>query len=341
MDAKLKEYIYGNIASLFWSLFLLVGGGIFISFYANIGYMPDFDFESSLTLLSAASITAILTLILLVVILIMPGFFWSNTWADRSSIKINWENEEAQKSFLKTALWFGAPILFFYGLLVLAFYSWVLAIFYGLLGVSISYFLVYKLSSLRGRLLCYEVCKMLGTSFVCSMLAFLPIYLVVTLSSSNIVTSKGSPAYIGVVVAFFIAFVNVLTTVKPRNINGLAYYFGLGVVALYIVLASFEVFHRIPERVMEIYKFGSINTKSIIFKSGACETLILHGLLAKNESKSQCVLENVKILSRLGSDMYLESKGLKITIKNSEVLSWSVQESSNKSIQPTAKASAD
>ena len=36
---KLKEYFYSNIATIFWSSFLLIGGGIFLAYYAHIEYM--------------------------------------------------------------------------------------------------------------------------------------------------------------------------------------------------------------------------------------------------------------------------------------------------------------
>lgn len=337
---KLKEYIYGSLASIFWSIFLLIGGAIFVSYYANIGYMPDFDFKSSITLLSAASITAILTVLLFIVILILPGAFWSGTWAKSSSLKSNWEDEKGHKVLFKTALWFGVPILFFYGLLTIAVLNWIVAIPYFIIGISLFIYIAHKKSKLNRKPLIEETAKMLFASFSCSILAFLPIFLVFSLSLSSLTTSKGSPAFIGMVVAVFIVFINVLATAKPNKFNGLVYYPGLGVAAFVVVFSSFDIFHRIPERVMEIYKFGSIEAKKIIVKSEACDTLLLLGVLPKVEPKKPCSLNDVKILSRLGKDMYLEVNDMKFTIKNSEVLSWSVQEISNKSSNSVAASSA-
>jgi hypothetical protein len=337
---KLKEYIYGNLASIFWSIFLLIGGAIFVSYYANIGYMPDFDFKSSITLLSAASITAILTVFLFIVILILPGAFWSATWADSSCLKNNWEDGNGHKVLFKTALWFGVPILFYYGLLTLTVVNWMVAIPYFLIGILLFSLVVYKKSTLTRIPLIKETAKMLFACFTCSILAFLPIFVVFSLSISNLATSKGSPDFIGGVVAVFIIFVNVLATAKPNRINGLIYYPGLGVVAFFVVFSSFEIFYRVPERVMEIYKFGSIKAKNVIMTNEACDTLHHLGVLTEVESKNQCSLSDVKILSRLGKDMYLEANDIKFTIKNSEVLSWSVQEISTKSSNSNAASSA-
>ncbi|WP_024599740.1 hypothetical protein [Pseudoalteromonas sp. TAE56] len=341
MDSvKFKEYIYGNLASIFWSIFLLIGGAIFVSYYANIGYMPDFDFKSSITLVSAASITAILTVLLFIVILILPGAFWSGTWADSSSLRSNWEDEKGHKELFKTALWFGVPILYFYGLLAIFVVSWMVAIPYFLIGISLFFLVVYKKSTLIRKPLIAETAKMLFASFTSSILAFFPIFIVFSLSLSSLTTSKGSPAFVGIIVAVFIVFINVLATAKPNKINGLVYYPGLGFAAFFVVFSSFEIFHRVPERVMELYKFGSIEAKKIIMKNEACETLLLLGVLPKVEPKKQCFLNDVKILSRLGKDMYLEVNDIKFTIKNSEILSWSVQEISNKSSNSDAASSA-
>lgn len=337
---KFKEYIYGNLASIFWSVFLLIGGAIFVSYYANIGYMPDFDFKSSITLLSAASITAIITVLLFVVVLILPGAIWSELWADSTSLKSNWEDESGRKVLFRTALWFGVPILFFYGLLIISFFNWMVAIPYFLIGISLFTLVIYKKSTLVGKRLIEETAKMLFASFACSIFAFLPMFLVFSLSFSSLHTSKGSTVFVGVMVAVFIVFINVLATAKPNRINGLIYYPGLGLAAFLIVFSSFKIFHRVPERVMEIYKFGSIDAERIILKNEACDTLLLLGVIPKVEHKKQCYLNDVKILSRLGKDMYLEVNDIKFTIKNSEVLSWSVQEIPNKSSNSEAASSA-
>ncbi|MCX5863516.1 MAG: hypothetical protein NTW42_00350 [Deltaproteobacteria bacterium] len=327
---KLKKYFYSNLASLFWSSFLLVGGGIFVAYYAHIGYMPDFDLKSSVTLLSAASITAILTVMFFLIVLILPGMFWANTWADNSSLKTNWENATGDKNLLKTTLWFGGPVLFFYGFFTILYFSLVVTIPYLIIGIFGFSFFVHKKFGLSGKQLAKEIWGYTYSSFACAILAFFPIYLVLTLAVSATSTTKGSPEFVGILIAIFIAFINVLATAKPKALNGAIYYLGLGLATFFVVFASFEIFHRIPERVMEVYKFGAINAKSIVLKPEGCETLQLYGLLTDVKENKQCLLSEVKILSRLGSDMYIMKNDLKFTIRNSEVLSWSVNEASNK-----------
>ncbi|MFB3241387.1 hypothetical protein Q7C15_21700 [Aeromonas salmonicida] len=331
MDSdKLKEYVYGNLVSIFWSGFLLFGGAIFVYYYANIGYMPDFDLKSSVTLLAAASITAIIIVILFIIILILPGLFWSNTWANESPIKSNWEDEDGHKILYKTALWFGLPILSLYGFLAILTLSWLISIPYFICVTIISYLIVCKRSTLSKKQSLEETSKMIFSSFVCALLAFIPIFFVLSVSVSNLSTSKGSPALIGPIVVGFIVLTNILVTAKPKGIKGAIYYPALGAIAFYVVFSSFELFYRIPERVMEIYKFGSIDTESIILNNEGCNTVLTLGLISKVTPEKQCVLINAKILSRLGKDMYLEIDHTRFTLKNSEILSWSVKESYKK-----------
>ncbi len=331
MDSnKLKEYAYGNLASIFWSTFLLIGGATFVYYYANIGYMPDFDFKSSITLLAAASITAIIIVLLFVITLILPGLFWSNTWANESPIKSKWEGEDGHKILYKTALWFGLPILSIYGFLALFALNWLISIPYLTCVIVISSLIIYKRSTLNKKQSLIETSKMIFSSFVCAILAFIPIFFVLSVSVSNLSASKGSPTLISSIVVGFIVLTNVLVTAKPKGIKGIIYYPTLGIVAFYVVFSSFEIFYRIPERVMEIYKFGSIDTESIILNNEGCNTVLTLGIISKIAPEKQCALINAKILSRLGKDMYLEINNTRFTLKSSEVLSWSVQKSDKK-----------
>ncbi|MHA2940315.1 hypothetical protein ACXJY6_18730 [Vibrio sp. RC27] len=340
MNEKLKDYIFGNLASVFWTAFLVIGGGVFIFFYASIGYMPDFDFKSSVTILSAVSITTIVTIIALATILIMPGVMWTKLWADNSKIRSNWEDGESKQSFIKTLLWLGAPILFFFGLLLIITsdkWQWWYAIPYVLSGLVISYFIIRKLSELKNKTIFFELVKMWFTSLICSLLAIYPLLLILKLLSTEVVVKDATYYILGFTVIFIIALINVIATVPPKNTNKLGYYLGLGTSSLIIIFAVFGAFGKIPTQVMKAYKLGSIDTESVIFKSEACGTLELldvsiirkkFQLPEQPKLSKQCLVKNVKILSRLGSDMYLEIGDLKIAIKSSEILSWSIKEGS-------------
>jgi hypothetical protein len=334
---KIKEYIYGNIGTLFWSSYLLIGGGMFVAYYAHIGYMPDFDLKSSVTVLSAAAITAIFTVLLLLLILIIPGAFWGNTWANNSRLKHLWESEDSGKELIGVARWFAAPIGYFYGLLFITFLNWLYVFPYIILGITYLWLSLKSQNQLTLKDLSKELGGFLFTTLTSSFLAFLPVFLIVTLIFSTPGTTKGSSLSEGIATGLMVLFVNLLAAVKPRNIKATIYYLGLGSAVLFFLLISFEVMHRIPTRVMEVYKFGNIKSESIILKESACNTIELLGLEPPEIKSKQCVLEEALILSRLGTAFYIRKNGLEFTIKSDQIISWSVSNSSNKSSKKDAQ----
>lgn len=322
---KLKNYIYENFMSFFWSCFLLLGGGVFVAYYSYIGYMPEFDFQSSVIILAGASITSIFIITILIVTFILPGLFWSSSIGEKSKIKSRWQDDKGNKALSKTSLWFGIPVMFFYGFAIIFPFSWKIAFIYLVIGILIAVVLLYKVLGLQKKELAKEFFYMTFTYLCCSVLMLLPMYTLITLSSSEVELSKGSPVLIGIIVAAFTLFANVVATAKPKNSNGLIYFPFLGGLTLVVVLSSFEVFHRVPERVMEIYNFGAIKTKAIVFNKDGCKALERHGFTFNIQDNELCVINNAKILSRLGTDMYLEIDSLRLTIENKNVLSWSIK----------------
>lgn len=100
---KLLEYFYSNLASVFWSFFLVLGGGVFIAYFARIGYMPDFDLKSSVAITAATAVTSIIVISVLLVMTILPGAFWSGIWSNLGDIsKLNkyWTGSSQGKNFL-------------------------------------------------------------------------------------------------------------------------------------------------------------------------------------------------------------------------------------------------
>ncbi|UXI03400.1 hypothetical protein [Photobacterium sp. TY1-4] len=326
---KLKDYFYVNIASLFWTSFLLVGGGVFIWYFSYIEYMPDFDLKSSLTILSAASITSIIIIVFFIAVLIFPGSFWSDVWANNSSLKENWEDDNGENDLSKTVLWFGLPVLYCFGLWVLIIYVGLVAFFYAAVGVILAFLIVRHNSELSGWELRKQVVGFVLVSLFCSFMSLYPAYLVLSFVHSGLPKTKEEGELIWVGVAIFIAFANVVLTAKPKNRYRAIYYLWIGGITLFVVFDSYSKMYRIPERVMEIFKFGAIDAKSLVVTKDSYEFLKIQGFVTGDNCEQEiCLISNVKILSRLGKEMYLESGKLRFSIKNSDVLSWSVEKPS-------------
>ncbi|SEA01869.1 hypothetical protein [Alkalimonas amylolytica] len=325
MDAsKIKQYLYGNISTVFWFSFLSLGGAVYSLYYSNIGYMPDLDFQSAVTFLAVASITATLLVILFMVSLIIPGVFWVETWSNDSKFKRYWEKEDGSKNFLRVVGWFVIPLLFWLGVVVVIISEKPIYLPVFLIVLILVGWILNKKSQLTGKELATEYGRLVFTSIGCTFLAFFPIYIVSILTFSGVETTKGSSIFVGFLVAFAIGFINLLAIMKRKSQNGLIYYSVLGLTAFFILFSSFEMFHRIPERVMEIYKFGAIKNASVVFKSEACLPLKMQGVIQSFEAEAPCKVSELTILSRLGEEFYIEKDKIRIAINKSDVISWAV-----------------
>jgi hypothetical protein len=61
-----------------WSVFLLLGGLIFLFYFWSIGFMPELDLNASLTLLAVSAITGSFLFLMVVVIFLLPSAIWIN-----------------------------------------------------------------------------------------------------------------------------------------------------------------------------------------------------------------------------------------------------------------------
>lgn len=326
MKEKLLDYFCNNVASMFWSAFIISGGMVFIFYFAHIGYMPEFDLKSAIAIVSAAAITSIFTILLFVFVFIMPAIFWTEGLTKNAKVR-NWlEDDNGERSIFKASVSFALSIVSVYVFFALVVYDWRASVFYAVFASILVGALFRKVFSCQGRELVEETVKFLALSLIVSGVAILPLYSFLSLFESTEITSKGGPIFVGIPSAIFIVFSNIMVIAKPKKWKGLPYYFGVGFLCFFIVFSSFEKFYRIPERTMEVYKFGAIETKIIIFDEVGCKIVSKVIGVDSYENKSVCDLQGARILSRLGKNMYIQFENEKFSVANKHVMSWSVQE---------------
>lgn len=327
---KLKGYFYSNIATIFWSSFLLLGGGIFVAYYAHIEYMPDFDLKSSIAILAAAAVTATIITTVLLGVMVLPGAFWGNTWGAESSLKSYWTDEKGNKTFLGLCLWFALPLVSIYGASIAGFFiGWyALLIVMGIFG-GFLLFVIFR-RKLPPWHSTKEVLTLLGTTLIASAFIFVPLLLVLNMSLHEDASLR-MPAWVaGILCGCFIIFVNVLAATTPKHVKPFYWHLGLSIITLFVVLSTFEKFHRVPVRVMELYKFGNIQTTELVMKKEACKSFAALGIEIAEQNTDICVAKNILILSRLGKEAYLkhgpEGHNIKFTIASDEIVSWAIRE---------------
>lgn len=324
MREKFKEYFYQHFISVTSFAMIVFGGVIFLSYYFSIGYMPDLDFSSSLHLLAVTSIVALVVFFVLSILIIFPGIIWKGVC--KSDMNITFKNKFIDKqkglnplaevffitaivfhSFLISSIylyfkdyshvgWF--PILVALPVMVLLIRSKVKNLsFEGYVGIVYGAFLTSVVSIIVFFLL-KENIEPYGDSFIVVLLSLIGI---------NVV----------------IIFLNVFSTFEILNIK--VY---IAMFSLFLLLIPFGYWEKISNKIMSQFKFGNIVTTQIFFKPQACNVIKLLDIQV-DEAKS-CRVENVKILSRLGKQLYLQvdqnNGELKFTIPSSQILSWVVKE---------------
>lgn len=321
---KIIEYVYTNLATTLWSIFLLVGGAVFVIYYFSIHYMPDLDLKSSVTIVATSSITALFLTISLMLLFIAPGVIWGQTIDSNSKLKDLWHDGDKKK--LSVLWWFGGSIFFVYLLLIsfLTFPSfWLLSSILIIIYFLIIFIFAWIKFKLSWDIFLKEFFYFILISFVNSFLFFLPLYLIYQFVSVKELSNFQSICLV-VIFGISLVFLNAFTFLK----KDFFWYLGVAFITFLLIVGVFQEFNFIPSRVMEIYKFGNIKASSLVLDKKGCQ--ILETLGYKHQIKNDmCIVKNVTILSRLGKEYYLEiSKDnnkknvMKFPIPSSTVLSW-------------------
>lgn len=327
---KIQDYFYSNMATIFWSVFLLLGGGIFVSYFAHIEYMPDFDLKSSITITAAAAVTALMITVSLLVVMILPGVFWRYVWGESSSFKNEWKDDEGNLIFFGLFVWLIIPISVVYVTTLVSYHiGWksafvVVLVFLFYFYFFISYRKLHFLQTFK------EIILLSVSAFFSSIILFFPLFFVLKLTFD-----EGAPKDLPLLVSgglsgAFIVVANIMATTNPKNLKSFYWFFGLGALIFIVVFSSFGKFHIIPARVMGIYKFGNIFVDDIVLKEDACNVFRKLKVDVSEIENNICTAQGVLILSRLGREVYIQyasdGGGVKFTIPSNQISSWSIRE---------------
>lgn len=325
---RLIGYFYKNLLSCLWSFFLVVGGGTFVAYFFYIGYMPDLDLSSSVAIVGAAAISALFLALVMLLVLVFPGASWAATAGREAKIKALWQEEDGKPRLLGSVLWFGVPLVTFYIVGVVAFFAklWSLLI---LVPVLIgSYFVAKKELGVAGLGLAVSLAFVWIAGLVSAFFAFFPFFLIYKLASAAEFQDQFNQWVVVSGVAVVVVLINLAAVAKPKDVKSLAWFLGLGAVALFVTLSHLGQYHVIPSRVVQLYKFGNIPSADVVIDIESCE--VFDALDVRYQvSVSMCVISDVTILSRLGRNYYMEmsSEGgrtLRVAIPSDEVMAWSL-----------------
>lgn len=333
MHEKIKDYFASNLVSIFWSSILCIGGLLLITYYYSIKFIPEFNLESSITLLAAISITSISLTMILAVTMIFPGVFWNGVWYEKTKLNYTWKTTSDFKNFVYTSLWFVVPIIIIYSSIYTSYYYnlwWItliplsLFLFYITLRIKTNFDRKTRLS---------EVLSMLFCGAINSVFISLPTLIILLMIKNAPSTQQVSPEFLVLLSFVFLLFSNIATVQIPTTGQDRSpkriflSYLAIAIITMLVILSNIEGFSQITFKVIRAYKIGNFEFKEMILKNDSC--IAISALeIAPNDTSTKalpenfCRLSNGVILSRLGNEFYIQKNNNKFIIKKDDVVSW-------------------
>ena len=350
ISEKIQDYVLEHLLTVMWSFSLLIGGFIFWRYFFHIGYFPDLNFQEVVLLLVGAALWGFIYVFVLDVLLLLPAvcyciFSWTNAVSDNERInrKNNSTGEDKNFKLIERSVPFFASIFLFEFILLLS-----LAHEYKDLTILIIVIFIIMIIVMGSR--CYkEPC-----SFFMKIIHWI---------QHNWSWIKHNWSYVLqwffvltlVTIIFLVSLGKIFADLDDHNtdfalwmlliyiiVNGLIaflwdhpekrkpYLFLLLVVIGFISIILFPD----PQQVMAKFRFGNFVAERFlvdkqgykIYKNFACVPESNEN--KKPEEADVFLIENIKILLRLGREFRLEKEChgeiINFNIPKQHVLSWSV-----------------
>lgn len=344
--AQLRQYFVSNVMATLWSVSLFWGGLIFLVYFYSIDFLPEFDLQTSLTLLASAALTGGFILLVLGVYLLAPALVWRGVVINDEKLKFLWYNEE---EFLqrRAALWFVIP-----NILILAIFSVGVC-----MGIAFSIIIIISIISciiLWPNLLNNLDINLRGYIAVFFLiLCFLSaIYFVFPLIVLYGLLQEAHPSF-GILIRISLVVVTLLvnTIMAVSQVRSWYLYCFIPFLFLFTIFTWTNKWNFIPKTVMRTYKLGNIANASVVLNDLGCMIAKHHELKgikelsdlptfkssvnpnpSPNPNPKTCALPDVMIHSRVGTLYYLEATrsddtSVRFTVPGQHVLSWMVKES--------------
>lgn len=309
-----------------WFLFLFCGGIIFAVYYARIGYLPDIELNSALSYLAAASIIGGSLVVLLTLLIVVPGSIWATQLTHHFSLKNAFCEDTViipNKFLFRLVFWLFLSAVLMHLILILH-KGWMLSFFVPMLMIKGGLIRFVELPECKvgkkARAQLFLVYSFwYGVSLGSVLLA---IYILFKfLGLSNAIYTK---THFGICTFGVVAAISIVAIFLHHNHRAGAFASAI-FFALAIIVAT-DYFDRVPDKILANYGFGLEHVQMIVTEDGY-RTLQAEGLAVDNPNSGARAISEVSILCRIGQNYFLKINNRKFTLRKSDVLSWSVEES--------------
>jgi hypothetical protein len=349
------ELLKANTTLMVWLVFLALGGGTLALYYAQIRYLPDIEWSSSIIYLAAASFIGGGVGLLLSLSVLLPGIIWADFLvfdAELSDV-LCYDDDTGEPCMRSVSLYLGIP----FGLTLLISH---LALFLGVAWYAIVavVLLVVTFFFMRCSFTCLTepssklACeKSLQDLYKCTFKLLKPrkskvrrgqdegpkkrrlfkyafwftlSVLLNQISMLVIYRLSGSPtgwrfAGLTVICTFGVWLSNHVVAVRYHHHPGQAILASL--MAASLLLFSADRFSSLSERIMTFYGFGERHKVNLLLTDKGAE-------IVENLGLPECipttprVLCDVEILSKIGAEYYLRVGGRTFTLPKATVESY-------------------
>jgi hypothetical protein len=316
--AELRAYVGSNLAASVvtaWSVFLFVGGLIFLVYFWSIGFIPEIDAKALVTFLAVSALTGGCLFIMMSFCMVAPGYYWSSV--------------TRHVALLKSPLWFFLPMVGFIFSFVLSnvliqTWWWVVPLLVTLIAPLPLLFpsgkvleklnwkhkphenLVYTNVYIRSYRISLspptspERLKRLGKTrfrqkwravgifyvgFILSILFFLPAFLLTNrlVGADSSLSENRTLAIVTLLLTLLDilainAFVIKRLYAKQSHLKEILQCLIVGGIALFIILLLLHALPVIPKSVMHLYKLGNLPNASLVLDEIGCTIVQQHKL---------------------------------------------------------------
>ncbi|WOE40503.1 hypothetical protein [Acinetobacter chinensis] len=323
-----KKIILNDPLKIIWISTLSIGFVILVFFFTQIEFLPTFDLQAILSVFTTVTIFCIFCIVILTLMNILPSLTWFEIFIGNPENSYFFKNNKNKNIIL----YFGLPLILSISSLTIivfkdAFNQWILLIPIFIYIIMLSeFYITLKLSNIFNEEVKAEseLLKLFLANTVSSFCMIFPIYFLLLLTSQ----SKESDSWIGlfifsvfVIFLIFINIINITISNEFNNFKRIIFSILFGFIILFYTLIAFQKFDIITNKTFEIYKLGNFEVEKIILNKDGCEIFKAYEIPITTFG-DKCTAIDGKIISRIGTESYLEFKDKKFPLSSNYVLSW-------------------
>lgn|GEM_PF-4303992 len=294
--------------------FAAIGFLLILVYCMQIGYMPIFDLSTLTTVLVSVAFAALSLTFLFVLVLLLPGVYWRIITGESEQLKTIMAIPDFFSRTRSIAPFFVIPSITWF--CVIFWFASKNVVFLPFAVLSALLFIVFLLHSKEYAF--FKDWFKFNLSGAFTAFAFLfPTLLINDKFAGTAPVYKDTFTY---VYLLLVAFINVIVIGATTDKDSLKKAVVIALGGVVLVAIGTGMLAEIPRKTMALYKLGNIESATLHLKKDVCN--VFSTIDTPRKTEKSCVLENVEILSRLGTEYFVNVDGREAVIPSHYVIQW-------------------